>query len=174
MQESLFATASGFGSALDVRDDVLEVLMAVAILHYHDMLELAPEGPYIARVKQAIGQLRITEEEISSWALTIQSDLIKRKNRPPASQPPPKPTIDDVVGRQTRLIQQQMLLIDNLSDQVKELSERVMSLEKGGVPRAPATQIAAVAGNDKPMSGAIPGRSRPKSSGTNGTVIRSG
>lgn len=57
----MFAPTFGFSDAVDFRDDVLEVLMAVAILHYDDMRKLAPDGPYITRIKHASSQLSITE-----------------------------------------------------------------------------------------------------------------
>jgi hypothetical protein len=59
-----------------------------------------------------------------------------------------------------------MQLIGNLTVQVKALSEWVTSPEKGAVLPAPVAQIAAVTGNVKPVRGAEPGRSRPKSLST--------
>jgi hypothetical protein len=53
LQETLFETAFGFPDEMNLRDDVLEVLMAVALLHYGDMLKLSPGCPYIAQMKQA-------------------------------------------------------------------------------------------------------------------------
>ncbi|KAG3248438.1 hypothetical protein PI124_g6886 [Phytophthora idaei] len=118
---------------MNLRDNVLEVLMAVAMLHYHDMLQLAPEGPYIERMKRTIKQFSITETELASWALTIHSDLVARRKSPAKAERAAALTVDDLVEKQTTLIQQQMEVIGNLSSQVAELKERMASLE-GSAP----------------------------------------
>ncbi|KAG3081761.1 hypothetical protein PI125_g20086 [Phytophthora idaei] len=54
LQHALFASAFGFSDSMNLRADALEVPMAVAMLHYRDMLKLAPEGPYIEQMKRTI------------------------------------------------------------------------------------------------------------------------
>ncbi|OWY98256.1 hypothetical protein PHMEG_00031014 [Phytophthora megakarya] len=76
LQAILFTSCCGFTGKFDIRDDDLEVPMATAILHFHDMLQLAPTAPYITRVRYAIDQLSISETELETWALTIRTDLI--------------------------------------------------------------------------------------------------
>ncbi|KAE8897552.1 hypothetical protein PF003_g18467 [Phytophthora fragariae] len=78
-----------------------------------------------------MSQVRVTETELGSWSLTIQSDLVQRKAKLEQSneQPSVAPTCDDLVKKQTALIQRQMQLIDKLSSQVETLSDRVASLE---------------------------------------------
>ncbi|KAG2799395.1 hypothetical protein PC113_g17308 [Phytophthora cactorum] len=100
---------------MNLRDDVLEVLMAVTMLHYHDMLKLAPDGPYIERMKRTIKQFSITETELASWAFTIHSDLVARRKSPANAESATALTVDDLVEKQTTLIQQQMEVIGNLS-----------------------------------------------------------
>ncbi|KAG3025983.1 hypothetical protein PC121_g4481 [Phytophthora cactorum] len=80
--------------------------MAVAMLHYHDMLQLAPEGPYIERMKRTIKQFSITETELASWAITIHSDLVPRRKSPAKAERAAALTVDDLVEKQTTLIQQ--------------------------------------------------------------------
>jgi hypothetical protein len=80
-------------------------------------------------MKQAQDQHGITEAEIASWALTIQDDLIERRRSPAPLDPAPAPSVDDVVQKQSALIQQQMDLIGRLSSQVQHLTERVVTLE---------------------------------------------
>ncbi|EGZ25458.1 hypothetical protein PHYSODRAFT_326468 [Phytophthora sojae] len=114
LQQLLFASAFGFTAEFNFHDDVLEVLMAVAVLHYHDMLRLAPTSPYIKRVQHGLAQVSVTESELGSWSLTILGDLLQRKKKlgEPEEKPPAAPTSDDLVRKQTELIQQQLHLVE--------------------------------------------------------------
>ncbi|KAF4141333.1 hypothetical protein GN958_ATG09439 [Phytophthora infestans] len=73
-------------------------------MHYHDMLQLASESPYIDRMKRTIKQFRITEVELASWALTIHSHYVARQKIPDKPDAAGKPTADDLVEKQTTLI----------------------------------------------------------------------
>ncbi|KAE8961967.1 hypothetical protein PR001_g29870 [Phytophthora rubi] len=115
LQDSLFSCAFGFAEPLNLRDDVIEVLMAVAILHYHDILKLSPEGPYIKHIQQKNRQHGISEPELASWSLTMHSDLIKRMKRSRPEKQAVSPSVNDVVEKQTVLIKQQMDMISSLS-----------------------------------------------------------
>ncbi|OWY95129.1 hypothetical protein PHMEG_00034949 [Phytophthora megakarya] len=50
----LFASIHGLDDGLSLRKEVIEVPMAVTILHYNEMLHLAPASPYIKRVCLAV------------------------------------------------------------------------------------------------------------------------
>lgn len=91
LQQLLFASAFGFTAEFNFHDDVLEVLMAVAVLHYHDMLRLAPTSPYIKRVQHGLAQVSVTESELGSWSLTILGDLLQRKKK--LGEPEEKPQL---------------------------------------------------------------------------------
>ncbi|EGZ16867.1 hypothetical protein PHYSODRAFT_330922 [Phytophthora sojae] len=56
LQDRLFSAAKGFTERLSLRDDVVDVLTATAILHYPDMLRLRPKSLYIKRVQEALSQ----------------------------------------------------------------------------------------------------------------------
>ncbi|KAE9050637.1 hypothetical protein PR003_g2752 [Phytophthora rubi] len=123
LQDTLYQTAFGFPDHMNLRDDVFEVTMAVVLLHYSDMLKLSPDSPYIAHMISMASQ---------SLALTIQGDLIERSRSPVPLDPAPASSFDDVVEKQSALIQKQMDLIGHSSSQIQHLTQRVTSLEGPG------------------------------------------
>ncbi|OWY94041.1 hypothetical protein PHMEG_00036349 [Phytophthora megakarya] len=99
--------------------------MATAILHFHDMLQLAPAAPYIKRLE--------------TWALTIRTDIIHQKEQKRCSSP----TISthnsgDVATQKAELIERQTRVIESLAQQVRSLNQRVLALEDPRV-KAPSS-----------------------------------
>ena len=122
LQSLLFACAQGFSGAFSLRDGVVEVLMAVALLHFHDVLLIAANSPYIKRVHQAMSQLQINNTEVAAWAVTIQQSLLQRgtdtggvdEAKPPQSEHKIS-SIDEILKKQAVLIDQQTQLITSLA-----------------------------------------------------------
>ncbi|OWZ09934.1 hypothetical protein PHMEG_00017284 [Phytophthora megakarya] len=96
---------------------------------------------------RALNHIRVTDTELGNWALTIQLDLLKRKKHlePHCEQAPTAPSFDNLLEKQTQLIQRQLRVIDTLTHQVDALNERVASLEGFDMPRratqAPVTSL---------------------------------
>lgn len=83
LQSLLFGAVHGFTSDLSLRDDVVQVLMAVVLLYYPDMLELGPGSPYTIRVQQAMGRLQIHDAEMTAWSGTIHSSMLQCERSAP-------------------------------------------------------------------------------------------
>jgi hypothetical protein len=144
VQKLLFAQSFGFPDKLNLRDDVLEGVTAVIILHFHDARKLAPSAPYISRVQRAIAQVGVSEDEVRAWALAIHTDLLepKQKNHTDAPPSPPRSSIEsDLLRKQTEIIEQQTKMISCLTAQVKTLTGRVTHLE--GPVNQTASDVAA-------------------------------
>lgn len=101
--------------------------MAVAILHYHDMLELSPGAP-------------------------IRGDLLRREERVEAKTSPAAASYnsDDVIFKQNELIDRQTKLIESLAAQVGTLNSRIRALEDPHEAKAAAST--ARAGREIPSS----------------------
>ncbi|OWZ04721.1 LOW QUALITY PROTEIN: hypothetical protein PHMEG_00023330 [Phytophthora megakarya] len=130
---SIFASTHGLDCGLTLRTDVIEILKAVAILHYNETLRLPPGSPYIKHLCQASESS--PEAEIYTWTLTIQGTFLTSKRTAQCSSPA-KSRNEDLVHRQTELLEQQTKSIIALSSQVKLLTERVAYLEE---PSGPAS-----------------------------------
>lgn len=136
VQRRPFATCQGFPDGLSLRDEAVEVLMAVAILSYKDMLQSAPA-----------------------------SSFLKSAEETPTETPASTSNDQDLVRGQTALLAQQSHLISTLTTQVKALSDRIVRLENpastGALTEAGAQASTSPSeGKHGPQSGA---RSRPKS-----------
>jgi len=122
VQKLLIVQSFGFPDKLNLRFDVLDVFMAVIILHFHDDRKLAPSAPYISRVQRAIAQVGVSEDELRAWALAIHTDRSKPKRKKPTDSPssPPRSSIEsELLRKQTEIIEQQTKMISCLADQVK-------------------------------------------------------
>ncbi|KAE8961312.1 hypothetical protein PR003_g31342, partial [Phytophthora rubi] len=129
LQVKLFNASQGFADSLSLRDDVVDVLTATAILHYPEMLLHSPESPYIKRVRQALSQVQATEAEIAAWAIVIHRTLKQPEKNAPRSPTPRRTGNDELLRRQTLLLEQQAQLLGGLAADVKELNQRVGRLE---------------------------------------------
>ncbi|KAF4034859.1 hypothetical protein GN244_ATG13146 [Phytophthora infestans] len=106
------------------------------------MVQMAPSSPYIARVRQALGKLHITESEVASWRLTIHKTLT-RTQQGDSQQAGRGQTAEtrahELLRKQTTLLEQQTKIVDGLLTQARLLSDRVQKLE--GSSCGPATPL---------------------------------
>ncbi|EGZ09050.1 hypothetical protein PHYSODRAFT_525623 [Phytophthora sojae] len=143
LQDRFFSAAKGFTERLSLRDDVVDVLTATAILHYPDMLRLRPESLYIKRVQEALSQVQATEAEIAAWSMAIHRTLQPSKNDTPRSPAPRRAEDDELLRRQTLLLEQQAQILGGLAAEVKALNQQVQRLEHpSDLTTAPSTTAA--------------------------------
>ncbi|OWZ13568.1 hypothetical protein PHMEG_00013081 [Phytophthora megakarya] len=139
LQAKLFTAATGLTDRLSLRDDVVDVLTATAILHYPDMLHLSPDSLYAKRVQEALRQVQATEAEISAWAIAIHRTLQQPEKEIPSSPTPRRTDDGSLLQRQTWLLEPQAQLLGGLAAEVRELNQRVQRLE-GHRKRLPRNQ----------------------------------
>ncbi|EGZ14279.1 hypothetical protein PHYSODRAFT_335926 [Phytophthora sojae] len=143
VQDRLFSAAKGFTERLSLRDDVVDVLTATAILHYPDMLRLRPESLYIERVQEVLSQVQAAQAEIAAWSMAIHRTLQPSKNDTPRSPAPRRVEDDELLRRQTLLLKQQAQILGGLAAEVKALNQREQRLEHpSDVTTAPSTTAA--------------------------------
>ncbi|OWZ10066.1 hypothetical protein PHMEG_00017143 [Phytophthora megakarya] len=111
--------AEAFVKSMSRHKEVIEVLMAVAILHYDEMLHLAPALPYINECVK-LGNLCVG---------TYNPMKVLTSKRTAQCSSPVKSRNEDLVHKQTVFLEQQTKLISALFSQVKLLTEHVAHLE---------------------------------------------
>ncbi|KAE8976532.1 hypothetical protein PR003_g26110 [Phytophthora rubi] len=127
MQRLLFSNTIGFAdTALNLDDDVADVLTATLFMHFPDMLRLCEESPFVTKVRETLAELNIGESELLAWSVTITRAFVT----PPATT---ASAADDVEEKHSPalvdLIKRQSEQIDVLILQNKRLDERMLAVE---------------------------------------------
>ncbi|KAE9172862.1 hypothetical protein PF005_g26520 [Phytophthora fragariae] len=113
-------------TALNLDDDVADVLTATLFMHFPDMLRLCEGSPFITKVRETLAELNIGESELLAWGVTITRAIVT----PPATT---ASATDDVEEKHSPalvdLIKRQSEQIDVLILQNKRLDERMLAVE---------------------------------------------
>ncbi|POM70206.1 LOW QUALITY PROTEIN: Hypothetical protein PHPALM_13388, partial [Phytophthora palmivora] len=73
LQALFFANTLGFADpALNLDEELAEVLTATLVMHYPDMLLLADSSAFIVRMRASLAALAIGEAELLAWSVAIR------------------------------------------------------------------------------------------------------
>ncbi|KAE8971643.1 hypothetical protein PR003_g27281 [Phytophthora rubi] len=122
-QALIFTNSMAFAdTTLNLDEDVAECLVATLLMHYPDLLLLAETSALVTRMRETMAARAIGEAEVLAWSAAIRIAF-----DPPEKTPPPEETSEiaavlDVVKRQSKQIEVQIL-------QNKRLEERLLAIE---------------------------------------------
>jgi hypothetical protein len=123
-----------------------DLLGAVMIYHYPDMIKLAQGTLYQKAVKRALSKAGLTENELVSWSLVLRQDLLDTcvvDRKPDTCAVAPNVPENSSTKAMTTLLNEQVELMRQLVTNQRLLTERVNALEtavrSGTLPMASKT-----------------------------------